>query len=78
MQERALSLLGTVTNIAGRLPALEDESAYGALPAVAAPGLPQRLLAKQLAALDELIVQLQECLEEMQVGGCIQAASERR
>ncbi|KAL4421446.1 hypothetical protein ABPG75_010737 [Micractinium tetrahymenae] len=68
LQEQSLSLLGTIANIAARLPALEDPSAYGALPAAAAgPGFQQRLLAKQLAAMDELIVQLQGCLADMQV-----------
>ena len=66
-QEQALSLLGTIANILARLPALEDARACGALAAL--PGHPQlreRLLAKQLAALDSLIVQLQGCLEDMQ------------
>lgn len=67
LQDQALSLLGTLTNIAARLPALEDPAAYGALSAAAtAPGLPQRLLAKQLAAMDGLIIDLQGCLEGMQ------------
>ena len=63
-----MSLLGTLANIAARVPALEDPSAYGLLPAAAAaPGLPARLLAKQLEALQGLILQLQECLSGMQV-----------
>lgn len=61
--------MGTIANIAARLPALEDPTAYGELPAAAAaPGFQQRLLAKQLAAMDELIVRLQGCLADMQVG----------
>ncbi|KAL4432190.1 hypothetical protein ABPG77_005952 [Micractinium sp. CCAP 211/92] len=68
LQEQSLSLLGTIANIAARLPALEDPAAYVALPAAAvAPGFQQRLLAKQLATMDDLIVQLQGCLEDMQV-----------
>ncbi|PSC75596.1 nucleolar MIF4G domain-containing 1 [Micractinium conductrix] len=67
LQEEGMSLLGTLANIAARVPALEDPSAYGLLPAAAAaPGLPARLLAKQLEALQGLILQLQECLSGMQ------------
>lgn len=67
-QEQALSLLGTIANIQSRLPALEDPAAYGTLAALpGAAALQQRLLGKQLAALDELIVQLQQGLEDMQV-----------
>lgn len=54
-----------------RLPALEDGGAYGALAALPGhPHLKERLLAKQLAALDELIMQLQGYLGDMQVGSC--------
>ena len=68
-QEQALSLLGTVANVLARLPALEDASAYGALAALPGhPHLRERLLAKQLAALDGLIQQLQGYLGDMQVG----------
>lgn len=49
-----------------RLPALEDAGAYGALAQLPAPRLQQRLLAAQLAALDALIVQLQQGLRGMQ------------
>ncbi|PRW32645.1 hypothetical protein C2E21_8234 [Chlorella sorokiniana] len=68
LQEQALSLLGTIANVLSRLPALEDARAYGALAGL--PGHPQlkeRLLAKQLSALDGLILQLQGCLGDMQV-----------
>lgn len=71
-QEQSLSLLGTIANIAGRLPAVEDPAAYGALaalPAAAGGALQQRLLAKQLAALEALIEQLQEAVEDMQASG---------
>ena len=74
LQEQGLSLLATIANVCERLPALEDAGSYGALAALPGGGLPQRLLAKQLAALDGLIVQLQECLEGMQVRllwGCL-------
>ena len=68
LQEQALSLLRTCTNVIARLPALEDPAAYSTLAAAAAlPSLPQQLLSKQLVALDELIVQLQECMDGMQV-----------
>lgn len=68
-QEQALSLLGTIANVLSRLPALEDGGAYGALAALPGhPHLKERLLAKQLAALDELIMQLQGYLGDMQVG----------
>lgn len=78
LQEQALSLLGTIANVAARLPALEDPAAYGTLLAAAiAPGLQQRLLAKQLAALDELIMQLQGCLRDMQVGAAAGSAAGR-
>ena len=69
LQEQALSLLGTLANIAARLPALEDPAAYGALaalPAAAGGALQQRLLAKQLAAVEQLLGQLQEAVEGMQ------------
>ncbi|KAI7843555.1 hypothetical protein COHA_002797 [Chlorella ohadii] len=66
-QEQALSLLGTIANVLSRLPALEDGGAYGALAALPGhPHLKERLLAKQLAALDELIMQLQGYLGDMQ------------
>ena len=64
-----LSLLGTLANIAARLPALEDPGAYGALAALPAPNFPQRLLAAQLAAVEGLLAELQGALEGMQVGG---------
>ena len=67
LQEQALSLLRTCANVIDRLPALEDPSAYGTALAAAAPALPRLLLGKQVAALDALILQLQACLDEMQV-----------
>ncbi len=60
-----MSLLRTVTNIISRIPALEDPGSYGVLAAL--PNLPALLLSKQLQALDELIVQLQDCLDDAQV-----------
>jgi hypothetical protein len=67
LQEQGLSLLATIASVCERLPALEDAGSYGALAALPGGGLPQRLLAKQLVALDDLIMQLQECVEGMQV-----------
>ncbi|KAI3423863.1 hypothetical protein D9Q98_009697 [Chlorella vulgaris] len=64
LQDRGMSLLRTVTNIISRIPALEDPGSYGVLAAL--PNLPTLLLSKQLQALDELIVQLQDCLDDAQ------------
>lgn len=63
-QEQAVSFLGTIVNVLSRLPALEDATCYGALASL--PGLPRLLLAKQLSALEDLISQLQQQVDELQ------------